>query len=467
MNILMVAAELAPHAKTGGLADAIAGLARALRARGHDVRVLMPHYHHLQSLPAKTLTISHTEPRYRIHEFRGDDGIGPIYFLDVAELDGVRTVYTGDDRDAVRFASLADAAAAFAAHAEWHPYVVHCHDWHAALVPIALRCRSLALPTLLTLHNIGYQGVFAGQVLMESGFSKLAAELPPESTGAGTVNFLRAGIASAEKLSTVSPTYAREIQSPEFGMGLEDLIVRRRDALTGILNGVDYGTWDPRNDPFLPNHYGSPAAPEKLAIKAELASSLGLRADAATPVIGVVSRLAEQKGIDLVVEALPSLLERTTACFAVLGTGDPALEEALRALADGHAERLSFTAAHSEELAHKIIAGSDIFAVPSRYEPCGLTQLYSLRYGTVPVVRRTGGLADTVQHFDPNTATGNGAVFDEADSASFCRALETAIRWYGLPDVWSVLEKNGMEADHSWARRAPEYEVVYSRLVRN
>jgi len=469
MKILIVAAEFSPHAKTGGLADATAGLSHALSRKGHDVRVLLPRYRNVPIKGAKPWLDTTRPSLVRLLELRRCDDEPTIYLNYTPELSDIEEIYAGDDRDALRFLSLCDAASALPAIIDWQPDVIHCHDWHAALVPLALwahpSSKLIETPTMLTLHNIGYQGVFETSVFGKYGYTRMLQALPETFRATDTCNFLRIGLMTADEITTVSPTYAREIQTSQYGMGLEDLIQKRRRSLTGILNGVDYSTWDPRNDPYIEHNYDCPDANHKFLVKTELCAHVGLESSRDTPVIGVVSRLADQKGIDLIVAALPDLLKETKAHFVILGSGDSSLAAKIRDVAERFPLRVSFTEGYDEALAHKIIAGSDMFVIPSRYEPCGLTQLYSLRYGTVPIVRATGGLADTIHQFDPASGTGNGCVFLDADVEGVKWAVHTAIRWFSQTRDWQVLMRNAMSADYSWTARVGEYEVLYRRLM--
>jgi starch synthase len=457
----MVAAECAPYVKTGGLADAVAGLSGALAASGHDVRILMPHYA-CATLPGVRADQLNLGDGSRLNVYRAEDQTRVYMHARVNEPD-LDVVYTGDRRDGERFIALAEAAAAFATATQWHPDVVHCHDWHAALVPDSLKAAGDdQTPTVLTLHNIGYQGSFGNDILTAARSRKLARRL---HKGNEPLNFLRHGIIEADAVTTVSPTYAREILSPQYGMGLEDLIGQRAAALSGILNGVDYDTWDPRTDPFIARHYSEPDPSAKFSIKQALCQQIGLEQATDRPIIGIVSRLAEQKGIDIFSSALDRLVAETDAVFAVLGSGHPDLEHDLRARTRQFPDRIAFRSGHDESLAHLIIGGSDFLLIPSRYEPCGLTQLYALRYGTIPIVRKTGGLADTVEHFNPATGKGNGCVFNDPDIGAILWAVSTALHWYRNEGAWRKLMTNAMSADHSWSQRVDAYANLYSRLM--
>jgi starch synthase len=476
MNVLMISAEVAPFAKTGGLADAVTGLSDALAARGHDVRVLLPKYEHLPpaDLAAKPLAatvggrvLELGAPRARrARGGKGKPGAPTVYMLDLEELTP-GPIYYGDDRDAGRFIRLAEAAVDLPAALDWRPDVLHSHDWHAALVPLAQRCRAPArpVPTVLTLHNIGYQGLFDGSVLTLYGADAIRAFVAPDALAGGTINFLRAGLRAADAVTTVSPTYAQEIRTSVFGMGLEDVLSARPDGVVGILNGVDYDVWGPQKDPFLDFHYDATNLAPKSSIKAALAERVGLPPDPSAPLLGVVSRLASQKGIDLVAAALPEILATTRASFVCLGSGDAVLATGLRALADANPQRVAFVEGYDESLAHAIFAGADIALVPSRYEPCGLTQMYALRYGTIPVVRATGGLADTIQHFDPATGVGNGSVFRDADVGGLLWGIRSALTWFDDSPAWSRVIANAMAADFSWRKQVEPYEALYRSLA--
>jgi starch synthase len=461
MNVLMVCSEFAPWAKTGGLGDAVAGLGGALAAAGHDVRVLLPQYSHLPA-PERRWALATPLGEQRIAEIESRGDVR-VFTVDLGELVDTR-IYTGDTRDAGRFLKLAAAGAVFST-AGWQPDAVHCHDWHTALTPVVQRLAGGETPSVLTLHNVGYQGEFPRQVLADYGTGALESALPADAFGDGTVNFLRAGLRAASRISTVSPTYAAEILTPAFGMGLEDVLVARRGDVLGILNGVDYGVWSPEHDPFVEARYAAGDLAPKRHNKRSLLAQLSLEGGDADPLVGVVSRLAGQKGIDLLVAALPTLLAETRARFAILGSGEEWLATGLLRLAAEQPRRVAFIDGYDEALAHRIFAGADLTVVPSRYEPCGLTQMYALRYGTIPVVRATGGLADTIAHFDPATGAGNGSVFRDADVGGLLWGLRTALGWYDDPRSWARLVANAMSADFSWRRQVPQYEKLYRSLA--
>jgi len=500
MNVLMVCSEFAPFAKTGGLADAVTGLSGALAARGHDVRVLLPKYAHLPPggvaarpfdgvagtyryfelgaiAPGRAATAGKAHPSAEAsvgtagrttgaRSAKGRRAAGPtVYLLDLAELTP-GAIYRGDERDAGRFIRLAEAAIELGDALGWRPDVLHCHDWHAALVPVVQRSRAPTqpIPTVLTLHNIGYQGFFPDEVLTSYDADAIRGSIAPDALAGDSINFLRAGLRAADAVTTVSPTYAEEIRTPAFGMGLEDVLDERADGVVGILNGVDYDVWSPATDPYLDARYDALNLAPKYAIKGALAQRVGLLPDLNAPLLGVVSRLVAQKGIDLVAAALPTILATTRASFVCLGSGDAAVAAQLRALAAANPQRVAFVEGYDEALAHRIFAGTDIALVPSRYEPCGLTQMYALRYGTIPVVRATGGLADTIRHFDPLTGVGNGAVFRDADVSGLLWGVRRALAWFDDPPAWTRVIGNAMAADFSWRKQAKPYESLYRGL---
>jgi starch synthase len=478
--VCMLASEVAPLSKTGGLADVAGALSKALVAAGHDVRLFTPAYsgidraacaaRPLPNLARLRLVIG--SQAFTFSVLRGMlPGGTPVYLIDCPALFARASVYTNDADEHLRFIAFTRAALMACREMRWAPRIVHCNDWHTAFAPLFLRTLLKDEPlfattsTLLTIHNIGYQGVFDADRVQDLGLPP--GDLPrlyAPDLSAGRINALRHGILYADAINTVSPSYAREICTSEYGMGLQDSLRARSQDLTGILNGVDYEEWDPRVDRHLPAHFD----PDHLAIKAQLKGAfvarLGLAAAAAIPLAGVVSRLAAQKGFELMFTTLPKILSQRALNFVVLGSGEAQYEEFFAGLARQFPERVHFHEGYSDELAHWIEAASDMFLMPSRYEPCGLNQMYSLRYGTVPVVRRTGGLADSVQHFDATLGTGTGVVFNDFDPPALEWALNTALDLYAQPQAWERLVRNGMACDFSWPRAAAEYVALFERL---
>jgi starch synthase len=474
MEILFVASEVAPFSKTGGLADVAGALPAALAARGHAVSVVTPRYGSIDP-DAEGLA-----PLHRAVSVNGEAstvwvarGRAPVYLLEHERLFGSRRgLYGEDGRDypdnAERFAWLARAALALPGALGLRPRILHLNDWQTGLAAWMLRTEHAENPTLagtrtvFTIHNLAYQGVFPKEVLPALGLPWNAFRWE-EMEFHDQLNFLKAGLVFSDVLTTVSPTYAREILGPEAGWGLDPLLRHRERDLVGILNGIDVEAWDPARDPHLPAHYSAADLSGKAACKAALQRELGLPARPDVPLVGLVGRLADQKGLDLVVAALPELL----ACdvqLAVLGTGQKAYEEALGRAAGERPDRIAARIGFDEPLAHRIEAGADLFLMPSQYEPCGLNQMYSLRYGTVPVVRAVGGLEDTVEDFD-GWQRGTGFKFREYTPAALLVALRRALDAYRDVRAFRGIAVRGMAQDNSWDHSAAGYEAVYRRLA--
>jgi starch synthase len=394
-----------------------------------------------------------------------------VYLIRCPELYDRPSIYSGDNDDAYRFAFLSRAAIECCQRMGWGPHVFHCHDWHTALLPLYLRTiygwDSLfqSSRTLLTIHNIAYQGVFPASILGDLELAEHSDRFHQEDLAAGVVNFFKTGILYADGLSTVSPTYAREIQEGEYGMGLQNLLRARRDHLVGILNGVDYNEWNPGSDRFIAAPYSALDPSGKRRNKQVLLESLSLAPGTDAPIFGVVSRLTSQKGFDLMFEPLPEMLAATDARLVALGSGEARYEEFFNSLQHRFPGRVCFYRGYNTELSHLIEAGADIFLMPSRFEPCGLNQMYSLKYGTPPLVRRTGGLADSVELFNPLSGEGTGFVFDQFSVDAFRWALSYALETYRDPPSWRQLMQNGMRQDFSWERQGAIYQELYRRLA--
>jgi starch synthase len=396
-----------------------------------------------------------------------------IYLIDAPGMYARRSLYTTDADEHLRFLLLTHAAILCCQRMGFAPQVFHCNDWHTAMAPLLLKSVYAwdrlfhGTRSLLSIHNLAYQGVFGAQLAADTGLGDAAHLLDAVERAAGYINPLREGIRYADALSTVSPTYAREIQTPEHGYGLDGLLRNRSDVLSGILNGVDTGDWNPATDRYLPQHYDAGRLEVKALLRRQFAQQRGLVLPPRrrVPLLGMISRLATQKGFDLVMEVLPGLLERSPLLCAVLGSGEPRYEDFFRALAAKYPTRVSFRNGYSESEARWIEAASDMFLMPSQYEPCGLNQMYSQLYGTIPIVRRTGGLADSVRHFDPVTGEGTGVVFNDYDAAGLDWALETAMGWHAQKPLWQRLIANAMAQDFSWERRVGEYVALYERML--
>jgi starch synthase len=482
LRICFVTAETTPYAKSGGLADVCGALLKYLHAGGHDIRLFMPAYAGIErerfalaplpGLQHLTLTLGATPYRFSVLTPGAPGARGVVHLIDCPALYDRRGLYSADPDEHRRFLLLTHAAFLCCRRLDFAPQIMHFNDWHAAAGPLLRRTvyapdrRFRAARTLLTIHNIGYQGIFDAAAIADLLPSVDRSLLDARALERGQINLLGAGLAHADLISTVSPTYAREIQSPAYGMGLDELLRRRSASIVGILNGVDYEEWDPRHDRHLPQRFGPESLEVKADLKRQLLGRLGLQGRERSALIGMVSRLAEQKGFDLLIEALPQLLAARDFRLVVLGSGEAKYQAFLAGLQRLFPARVHFHAGHSEELAHWIEAASDVFLMPSRYEPCGLNQMYSLRYGTVPVVRRTGGLADSVRHFDASSGEGTGVVFNDYDAGGVIWAVGTALDLYREPQVWMRLMRNGMAEDFSWSRQAPRYVETYERLLR-
>jgi starch synthase len=354
---------------------------------------------------------------------------------------------------------------------QWAPEIIHCHDWQTALIPLYLRTLYAwdrlfeKTRTLFTIHNLGYQGVFSSQILADLGLAEQAGLLYQEDLRAGTINFLKTGLLYAGMLSTVSPTYAREIQTEAHGFGLHPILSARWESLVGILNGVDYHEWDPATDTKIAANYTRKSLPEKAGNKAALLQGMGLPFDAEAPVFGIVSRLAHQKGFELIGEAMPAILGRHPARLVVLGSGEAQYEEMFTWLQRSFPQQVAFYRGYNDGLSHLIEAGSDMFLMPSRYEPCGLNQMYSLRYGTIPIVRNTGGLADTVRLYEPVSGEGTGFVFDHFTADGLRWAMEFALSVWPDKKAWRKLQRAGMACDYSWEHQSKLYVELYRRMA--
>ena len=482
MQVLYITAELYPWVKSGGLGDVAAALPPALIAGGIDVRLLLPGFRgFLDAFPGITdiarLTTPFAAERVRVCLTRLPGSESLAYLVDhPAFYDRPGNPYAGPDGsdwpdNHRRFGLFGWIAAELARGADpgWRPDILHGHDWHTGLAPAYLAARPPAaghVPTVFTVHNLAYRGPFPGTI-----FPELA--LPPEFFSIdgveffGTVSFIKAGLFYSDRLTTVSPTYAREIQTPAFGWGLDGLLRARNNVLTGILNGVDPRFWDPRHDKNLPQTYCTEhAAAGKRAAKAVLQRRLGLEPGDGGPLHGAVSRLTPQKGLDLVLAGLPDLVTGGGQ-LALLGSGDDDLEQAFRAAAEQYRGRVGVAIGYDESLAHLIIGGSDVILVPSRFEPCGLTQLYALRYGALPLVRRVGGLADTVVDATATSlaeGVATGFAFDDDSPSALMSAIGRATELFREREIWQRMMRRAMTRDFSWAAAARLYAGVYRTL---
>jgi len=481
VRICFITAEYSPFAKTGGLGDVSAALTRQLARRGHDLRVFVPLHgqmelrgverHPVDFLQGLSLRVGAREFRYSVQTARVPESELWVHLVDCPPLFERPRIYSDSQDEHVRYLMLTRAAFEGCQRMGFAPHVLHANDWHTGFAPLLLRSayawdRDLFASTrsVFTIHNIGYQGAFWSGSAGDLGPDVDVGLLHQGDLRAGRVNPMRHGIMYADAVTTVSPTYAREICTPEGGHGLDGDLRARGDALLGILNGVDYGEWNPATDGRLPYRYDAADLDGKRRNKAALLDMLRMPAERDVPLLGMVTRLTRQKGIDLLFDVLPALLARRDVRFVALGSGEQHYERFMHELQEQFPGRAAFYSGYSEELAHLIEAASDMFLMPSLYEPCGLNQLYSLKYGTVPIVRRTGGLADSVRHFDPATGAGTGVVFNDFDAGGLRWAIDQALEWHGAPALWRRLVANGMREDFAWEKQVLEYEALYEAL---
>ena len=486
LRVLVVASEASPFAKTGGLGDVAGALPQALHALGHDVRVLIPRYRDVKEHVTGTRTVIERVPvpsgdgfvEGQLLETAGPGGV-PFYFLaqdsyfDREALYGTADGDYLDNCERFTFFCRGTLEALIALGREgaspWRPQLIHANDWQTGLIPVYLKTLYRDHPelgglgTLFTIHNLAYQGVFWHYDMPMTG---LGWDLftPAGIEFYGKINFLKGGLAFADLLTTVSRTYAAEIRTPAFGNGLEGVIEDRSADLYGVINGIDYETWNPAKDPALTCHYSAAQPEDKALCREALRRELGLEADRSM-LITMVTRLAGQKGLDLVLDGLPGLLE--AGCqIALLGSGETPLETAWQEAAAEHPGRVAVRLGYDAELASRMYAGGDCFLMPSRYEPCGLGQLIALRYGTVPIVRRTGGLADTVEEWDARRGTGTGFIFDDFSVEALREAVGRAVAAFREPRRWETLVHNAMAQDFSWDASAREYVTLYRKVLR-
>ncbi|HEV2282848.1 MAG TPA: glycogen synthase GlgA [bacterium] len=482
MRILFCTSEAVPFAKTGGLADVAGALPAALTETGCDVRVVLPGYRSIdrvkfgfRAIGRAGVPLGTTQTEVEFLEGRLHGGRVPAYLVAHDPSFGRAGLYGEGGRDyednLERFTVFGRGVLALPDRLEWTPDVLHCQDWQTGLVPVWLREERRArrlerAATLFTIHNLAYQGLFPPERLPVTGLGPHLFT-PKGIEFYGKVNLLKGGLVFADRLSTVSEQYAREIQTPEFGCGLEGVLRERAADLAGILNGVDYGAWDPSTDGHIAARYTADDLTGKAVCTRDLRRTQRLDDTPDAPLVGMISRLADQKGFDLVAAVLDRLIA-AGAQFVLLGTGEPKYHELFAAFGTRYPGRVSVTLGFDDALAHRIEAGADMFLMPSRYEPSGLNQLYSLRYGTVPVVRETGGLADTIVDATPDAVArgvANGFVFEAYEPAALREAVERALRAFRDRRVWTQLQQTGMRQDFSWRRAAGRYVETYRRAI--
>jgi starch synthase len=481
LKVCFVAAEAAPFASAGGLGEVASGLPRALAAAGHDVRVFVPLHRRLAGGPDRFPTVAALQDvgvvlgpsRYTFsaRAGHGENCTPRVLLVDCPALYDRAGIYTDDEDEHLRFALLARAVIESCRRLRWTPDVVHCNDWHTALIPLWLR--TLAAPrdplrdsrSLLTIHNLAYQGVFPADAVRDLALQPRAAWLDADDLRAGRFNFLRTGVRHADGISTVSPTYAREILTASAGRALDAELRARSDRPVGILNGVDLEEWDPARDRLIPHAFSAADPKGKSRNKRAFADRESLEVDPATPLVAIVSRMVEQKGFDLCFGVLPDLLESGRISLAAMGAGEPRLERFFAGLAHRHPKRAWYRSEFDRAGAHLLLAAADLLLVPSRFEPCGLTPMYGLRYGVLPVARRTGGLSDIVRPTDDARGCATGFLFGPFTSSALREAIEHALASWADPAVRARMLRNAMAERLGWNDRVPAYVELYRRLL--
>ena len=480
LRVLHFSAEAVPFAKTGGLADVVGSLPKALAKLGHDVRLVMPRYSMIHpdlfglTLMPERFSVPWGDGQEPAAVLLGTLGEGvPVYLVENARLYDRDGIYMHPD-DAERFLFFCRAGLELCKRIDWQPDILHCHDWHAAMVPNWMRTVYSGDPffsntaTVYTIHNLAYQGIFGARVLEIAGVAEQGIIAHPSTADLNhVVDFMARGILFSDVISTVSEKYAEEILTPEYGERLDPLLRDRRDSLFGILNGIDTTVMDPATDPHIAMNFDASTLKRRGVNKAALQREAGLAVRADVPLLGIISRLADQKGFDLISAIMEPLMQHVDCQFVLLGTGDQKYHEVFTALAKRHKEKVGVFLTFDAPLAQRIYAGSDMFLMPSRFEPCGLGQLISMRYGSVPVVRATGGLADTVTDFDARTGEGNGFSFEAYDAMALYTAIVRATETYKHSETWQQLVLRGMETDNSWGASARKYVDLYRHALAN
>jgi starch synthase len=481
LRVLFVTPEAVPFAKTGGLADVAGALPKSLRALGCEIKLIMPYYRMVKDsgFPLQYLgdeievPIGYEKLKAEIYQGRLNQDI-PVYFIGREEFFDRPHLYgtaKGDYFDnAGRFVFFSKAVLLFCHHMRFSPDIIHHHEWQTGLVPAYLKSVYRNDPlfsntaAVFTIHNIAYQGLFKKEKFW---LTDLPAEMynPEGIEFWERINFMKAGIVYADVINTVSKKYSEEIQTAEYGYGLEGILRKRRKSLYGILNGVDYEDWDPARDPHLIARYDLKDLSGKRECKKDLLKEFRLPSSLMkAPLLGIISRLTDQKGFDLLMEILEELFSLDIG-FVLLGTGEQKYHELFTRVAQRYSQKAGIRIAYDDRLAHKIEAGLDFFLMPSKFEPCGLNQIYSLKYGTIPIVRATGGLDDTITHYDPVSKKGNGFKFVRYEAKEFLNTIKEAIRFYSQPEHWKQLLRNAMSADFSWKRSAEDYLQLYRKTL--
>jgi starch synthase len=476
LKILMLAAEVVPFVKVGGLADVVGALPKALRGLGHDVRLVMPRYGQVDAgrfglvkvLEDVSVEMGMLRERVAVREGSVGEGI-PVYMIDAPRYFERENIYGYTD-DGERFILFCRAALEMVRELGWLPDVIHCHDWHTGIVPNWLHTVYAddaffgGTATVYTIHNLAYQGIFGYRILEVAGVAAQGFLYPQIAELANVVDIMGRGILFADAITTVSERYAEEILTPSFGERLDHLLRSRRGRLFGILNGIDYGEMDPATDRYIAAQFDADSLEKRAENKRVLQGRGHLPVRGDVPVLAMIARLTDQKGFDLLGQIVQPLFAQGVQ-FVVMGVGDQHYQEMFQNLAVRYPEQVASFLTFNTELAQGIYAGSDMFLMPSRWEPCGLGQLIAMRYGSVPIVRSVGGLADTVQEYDPRTGEGNGFTFEQYDPWEFFAAIVRALEVYRFQDIWRKLQRRCMAADHSWQASAMRYVEVYRDAI--
>jgi starch synthase len=484
MNIAFVASEVVPFAKTGGLADVSGSLPIELTKLGYNVKVFMPKYYSVDenqfNLEYQSwigiIPIRVADKVHYVKVFKGllEDSETEIYFIDYPPFFHRHTLYTDDSDEDERFILFSKAVIELIQRLNWQPNIIHLNDWQTGLIPLLIKDNYNwdklfdKTASVFTIHNIAYQGSFSSETVGKAELELKYFNAPGQIEHQGKINFMKAGISFADVVTTVSEKYAEELQTPEFSFGMDTILKYRKEDFYGILNGIDETIWNPEVDNTIPYKYSSKNIAPKEKNKKELLKKFKLPFNKNIPVIGIVSRLASQKGIDLILSSMGYLLTLNLQ-WVILGSGDYHSEQQLKQIASSHPDKFGVYIGYSEEMSHLIEAGADMFLMPSQFEPCGLTQMYSLKYGTVPIVRNTGGLADTVFDWEEQLGKGgkdgNGFSFNDYNGYALTNAVERAVSAFSNKKVWRKIQKNGMKKSFAWNVSAKKYIEVYKRAL--
>ena len=483
LKVLFLSPEAVPFAKTGGLADVAGGLPGALKHLGVDIRTVMPLYDMVRKSNTRLkllvedlkIPLGRETLTSRVWEAKGIGKV-PAYFLEQDDLFNRPDLYgnsRGDyDDNLERFSFYSHGVLRIAEKLSFSPDLIHCNDWQSGLVPALITGPYSKSPvvgrskTIFTIHNLGYQGIFPAEKLDITGLPRDPFFRMEGLEFWGNISLLKAGIVYSDAITTVSPTYARQIQTNEYGMGMEGILHHRKSSLSGILNGVDYKVWNPARDSHLENQYSPRKIAGKIISKESLLQEMNLSPSLKNkPLLGMISRLDSQKGLDILVKILDDILSLDVG-LVILGAGNASIQRTLRKATKNNPGRVGIKIGFDEQLAHRIMAGADMFLIPSRYEPCGLTQMYALKYGTIPIVRATGGLEDTITQFNPQTGKGNGFTFTDYKPGAFLASIRDAVDLYHNTASWKKLRNNAMKEDFSWDRSAHSYLDLYRSTLK-